>query len=126
MAWQHILYSVESGVAHVVLNRPEKLNALGMGPGPNRVELVEALEQAPHGTRWRPSSTTPTLRATGFFEESDHPTESRLLMARGPRNWSQTPPQIRRPPPGLGENTPEVLAKIGYSEEDARTSAATH
>jgi enoyl-CoA hydratase/carnithine racemase len=45
MAWQHILYSAESGVAHVVLNRPEKLNALGMGPGSNRVELVEALEQ---------------------------------------------------------------------------------
>jgi enoyl-CoA hydratase/carnithine racemase len=46
MSWQHILYTVESGVAHVVLNRPEKLNALGMGPGSNRVELVEALEQA--------------------------------------------------------------------------------
>jgi enoyl-CoA hydratase/carnithine racemase len=46
MTWQHVLYSVESGVAHVVLNRPEKLNALGMGPGSNRVELVEALEQA--------------------------------------------------------------------------------
>jgi enoyl-CoA hydratase/carnithine racemase len=46
MTWQHILCTVESGVAHVVLNRPEKLNALGMGPGSNRVELVEALEQA--------------------------------------------------------------------------------
>ena len=44
--WQHILYRVESGVAHVVLNRPEKLNALGMGPGSNRVELAEAIEQA--------------------------------------------------------------------------------
>src|ERR1700761_5620767 len=44
--WQHILYRVESGVAHVVLNRPEKLNALGMGPGSNRVELAEAMEQA--------------------------------------------------------------------------------
>jgi len=46
MSWQHILYNVERGVAHVVLNRPEKLNALGMGPGSNRVELVEALECA--------------------------------------------------------------------------------
>jgi enoyl-CoA hydratase/carnithine racemase len=45
-SWQHILYSVESGVAHVVLNRPEKLNALGMGPGSNRVELAEAMERA--------------------------------------------------------------------------------
>lgn len=46
MTWQHLLYEVESGVAHIVLNRPEKLNALGMGPGSNRVELVEALEHA--------------------------------------------------------------------------------
>jgi enoyl-CoA hydratase/carnithine racemase len=36
MNWQYILYNVDSGVAHVVLNRPEKLNALGMGPGSNR------------------------------------------------------------------------------------------
>src|SRR5260370_1886379 len=46
MTWQHILYTSEAGVAHVVLKRPEKLNALGLGPGSNRVELVEALEQA--------------------------------------------------------------------------------
>src|ERR1039458_3005932 len=46
MNWQYILYNVDSGVAHVVLNHPEKLNALGMGPGSNRVELAEALEQA--------------------------------------------------------------------------------
>jgi enoyl-CoA hydratase/carnithine racemase len=44
--YQHIRYSVESGVAHVVLSRPEKLNALGMGPGSNRVELAEAMERA--------------------------------------------------------------------------------
>ena len=30
MNWQYILYRVDNGVAHVVLNRPEKLNALGM------------------------------------------------------------------------------------------------
>jgi enoyl-CoA hydratase/carnithine racemase len=46
MSWQHVLYKSEPGVAHLVLNRPEKLNALGMGPGSNRVELVEALEHA--------------------------------------------------------------------------------
>ncbi|MDO8389500.1 MAG: enoyl-CoA hydratase/isomerase family protein [Actinomycetota bacterium] len=46
MDWQHILYSVDDGVAHVVLNRPEKLNALGLGRGSNRQELVDALELA--------------------------------------------------------------------------------
>ena len=44
--WQHILYSVDDGVAHIVLNRPEKLNALGIGAGSNRQELVDALELA--------------------------------------------------------------------------------
>jgi hypothetical protein len=44
MNWQYILYNVDSGVAHVVLNRPEKLNALGMGPGSNRVEMAGALD----------------------------------------------------------------------------------
>jgi enoyl-CoA hydratase/carnithine racemase len=44
--WQYILYRVDNGVAHVVLNRPEKLNALGLGPGSNRVELAEALDKA--------------------------------------------------------------------------------
>ena len=46
MDWQHIIYNVGNGVAHIVLNRPEKLNALGIGPGSNRQELVDALELA--------------------------------------------------------------------------------
>lgn len=46
MTWQHLIYDVEAGVAHIVLNRPERLNALGVGPGSNRQELVDALEQA--------------------------------------------------------------------------------
>ena len=29
MNWQYVLYSVENGVAHVVLNRPEILNRIG-------------------------------------------------------------------------------------------------
>jgi crotonobetainyl-CoA:carnitine CoA-transferase CaiB-like acyl-CoA transferase len=65
----------------------------------------------------------PHLRATGFFEESDHPTEGTLLMMRGPKNWSKTPPSIRRHAPRLGENTVEILTEIGYSAQDARKIA---
>jgi crotonobetainyl-CoA:carnitine CoA-transferase CaiB-like acyl-CoA transferase len=65
----------------------------------------------------------PHLRATGFFEECDHPTEGKLLMTRGPKNWSKTPPAITRPAPRLGENTVEILTEIGYSEQDARKIA---
>jgi enoyl-CoA hydratase/carnithine racemase len=46
IAYEHILYQVERGVAHVVLNRPDKLNALGMGPGSNRDDIAQALARA--------------------------------------------------------------------------------
>jgi crotonobetainyl-CoA:carnitine CoA-transferase CaiB-like acyl-CoA transferase len=42
-------------------------------------------------------------------------------MTRGPKNWSKTPPRVRRAAPLLGENTAEVLT--GYSEEEARKIA---
>jgi crotonobetainyl-CoA:carnitine CoA-transferase CaiB-like acyl-CoA transferase len=65
----------------------------------------------------------PHLRATGFFEESEHPTEGKLLITRGPKNWSKTPPAIRRHAPRLGENTVEILTEIGYSAGEARKIA---
>ncbi len=68
----------------------------------------------------------PHLRATGFFEEYDHPTEGNLLMILGPKNWSKTPPRVRRPAPLLGENTVEVLTETGYPEEAARDIAGAH
>jgi enoyl-CoA hydratase/carnithine racemase len=46
MHWEHLLYGVDADVAHIVLNRPEKLNAMGLGPGSNRAELVAAMELA--------------------------------------------------------------------------------
>lgn len=46
MAFQHILYEVRDGVAVVTLNRPEKLNALDIGPGGSRDEIVAALAMA--------------------------------------------------------------------------------
>src|SRR5690606_20590217 len=44
--FQHILYSVENGVASITFNRPEKLNTLGIGEGSSRDEIARALTQA--------------------------------------------------------------------------------
>jgi len=44
--YQKILVEVREGVAHVVLNRPERLNALDFGPGSMREEILTALAQA--------------------------------------------------------------------------------
>jgi enoyl-CoA hydratase/carnithine racemase len=43
MAYEHILYEVSAGVAHVVLNRPDKLNAIGVQ---TREEIARALTEA--------------------------------------------------------------------------------
>ena len=34
--YAHILLDHRDGVAHVILNRPDKRNALGFGPGSSR------------------------------------------------------------------------------------------
>jgi len=39
-------YSVDDGVAHLVLDRPERLNALDFGPGSLREQVLEALAEA--------------------------------------------------------------------------------
>lgn len=46
LTYQHLLYGVESGVAEIRLNRPERLNTLGVGPGSSRDEIARALAQA--------------------------------------------------------------------------------
>lgn len=44
--YSHIEVDRTDGVARIALNRPERLNALGIGPGSNRDELLRALQQA--------------------------------------------------------------------------------
>lgn len=46
MAFQHLLCETQGAVAEIVLNRPDKLNALGMGAGSNREEIISAMRQA--------------------------------------------------------------------------------
>lgn len=45
-AYKHVVLEKHDGVAHVVLNRPEKMNALGVGSGSSREEIVHALRAA--------------------------------------------------------------------------------
>ena len=42
----HITLSTVDGVAHLVLNRPDKLNTLGFGPGSSRDEIARAIALA--------------------------------------------------------------------------------
>lgn len=49
------------------------------------------------------------LRATGFWQEIDHPTEGRLRQVGVPVTFSRTPATVRRHAPYLGEHTAELL-----------------
>lgn len=58
------------------------------------------------------------LNETGFFEEYDHPTEGRLVAANPAVSFSRTPSRLRRPPPGLGEHTREIMEAAGFLEKE--------
>ena len=57
----------------------------------------------------------PHLRAVGFWQAMQHPTEGPLTLPGIPVHFSATPGSIRRHPPALGEHTAEVLAELGIT-----------
>lgn len=66
----------------------------------------------------------PHLKATGFFQRIEHPTEGTLLTTDVPTRWSDTPASIRCAAPRLGEHTASVLRWAGYGETDLERAAA--
>ena len=67
----------------------------------------------------------PQLKATGFWQEVEHPTEGRLRMPGIPPRFSKTPPEIRRLQPRLGEHSVEVLRETGYTESEITALVAS-
>ncbi len=69
----------------------------------------------------------PHLNAIGYFRDIEHPTEGKLRSMKVPSEWSETPPEVRRHAPRLGEHTREVLREAGYTDaqiEDLAKSGA--
>ena len=59
--------------------------------------------------------TDPHLKAVGFFEEMNHPTEGPIRIPGIPVKIDGEQVKVRRPPPRLGEHTRELLAEAGLS-----------
>jgi len=51
----------------------------------------------------------PHLKAVGFFEERDHPTEGRVIVSRPSVTFTASPASVRRLAPNLGEHNQDVL-----------------
>ncbi|NQU60809.1 MAG: CoA transferase [Rhodospirillales bacterium] len=66
----------------------------------------------------------PHLKATGFYQMVDHPTEGRLRTMKVPVSWSKSQPEPDRQAPRLGEHGAEILREAGYSDDDIQALAA--
>jgi len=55
----------------------------------------------------------PHLTAVGFFEEQTHPTEGTLNVARYPVRFGNSPADVRRLAPNLGEHNAQFLKPVG-------------
>jgi crotonobetainyl-CoA:carnitine CoA-transferase CaiB-like acyl-CoA transferase len=67
---------------------------------------------------YRQSCADPHTLAREMVVEMDHPVEGRIRALGVPVKLSATPGRIRRPAPGLGEHTDEVLRSAGFSAEE--------
>ena len=62
--------------------------------------------------------------ANGLLVELEHSTVGSIKMAGAPYAFSGTPLDIHRPPPALSEHTDEILAELGYVDEDIQSLRA--
>ncbi len=63
-------------------------------------------------------SQDPQAWANNYFTKFDHPTQGPTNMVGFPWEFSETPARCRLPAPGLGEHTGEIMAELGYSQEE--------
>jgi len=64
--------------------------------------------------------TDPHLAARGFFPDAPHSKLGPVKQIGSPMRLSETPPQMKRAGPLLGEHTAELLRELDYPEEEIR------
>ena len=59
----------------------------------------------------------PQVAHLGMLVDMNHPRMGAVRLVGSGIRMGETPPQMSLPPPTVGENTREILAALGYSEE---------
>jgi crotonobetainyl-CoA:carnitine CoA-transferase CaiB-like acyl-CoA transferase len=60
----------------------------------------------------------PQVRHRNMISETPHPTIGTLRLTGVPIKYSETPGEVRLPPPLLGQHTDEILSSVlGYTPE---------
>lgn len=59
----------------------------------------------------------PHLKAVDLFQTIEHPSEGPIRSVRPPTLFSQSPAEVARHAPRVGEHTREVLREAGYDED---------
>jgi len=67
----------------------------------------------------------PSLRKTGTVVEVDHPTRGKYLTVGNPIKLSDSPTEVKRSPL-LGEHTDEVMAELGYTNDQVAALRAAN
>lgn len=90
----------------------DQFNAVGIWCG--KVNTYETLK------------TDPQVLHNGIIKDVPHPVAGTHKAIGTPIYYSATPPTIRRPCPALGEHNEEILASLGYTQEQIQQLREKH
>jgi crotonobetainyl-CoA:carnitine CoA-transferase CaiB-like acyl-CoA transferase len=96
----------------LVSNRMKELDPLELFHKAQKRRFVFGVCQTP-----KDILDCPQMAAREFFQSVNHPVVGTLKYPGGPFRMSETPAQMSRPAPLLGQHTREVLETLGYDKD---------